>query len=64
MININDVKAGSWVKDSNGVPWIKIEDDEDCHIEGMVINLFNGSGCHISRLPQPIEYTSALEIVW
>jgi hypothetical protein len=64
VIDINKVNAGVWIKDGNGVPWIKIKDDDEAHIDGMVINLFDGSGRHISKLIQPIEYTNHSEVMW
>lgn len=58
------IKQGSWVRDGNGEPWIKIEDDEEHHVEDMFANLFTGRVRHLSRLEKPVKLTSHDEIVW
>ena len=63
-VDVNNIKKGTWIKDENGFPWIKIEDDDEAHVDGMVCNLFNGDVRHVSKLSKPVVYFSHNDIVW
>ena len=54
---------GAFLQSSPTDYWIKPEQRQDFHLEGMLINLINGKVMHFSRLENLVEILPH-EIMW